>query len=101
MDVDLIAEVLAQHRTSDVSVGRPGKVVGFRYQCWPGCEWQSETFDIRDRAAAAAARKSAFRHEAEQVWEAIQHGAPEAPVADPRLLGDAPDETVPAAVEVS
>jgi hypothetical protein len=75
--VDLIVEVLAQHRTRDVSAhGDDGRqLVGFRYQC--GCGgWDGDPFDPMDDDAWLAARAAALRHEAERVAEALADGAP-------------------------
>lgn len=63
--VDLLAAVLLQHRVVDVSVGQPGRVTGFRYEC--RCPWRGSLFDIRDFDQSSSARAEAMRHVAEQV----------------------------------
>lgn len=78
--VDLIAETLAQHRTTDTSVwDEQGiRVLHWQWRCGR-CDWAGEPVrpgeDFGQRVAVA--RAVALRHEAEQVAEALRPGAPE------------------------
>lgn len=99
MDVDLIAEVLRQHRVVDAGRRVPGKsgVYEWRFEC--SCGWESDPFAPGNRAAEESAEATALMHEAEQVAEAIRLGAPEAPGADPTTINETPEHPVPAAME--
>lgn len=95
-DVDLMTEVLAQHR-----VWRNGvPSVGWVTECI--CGWRSGPQSIRD-GGWPAIRAVGSRHQAEQVAEALRHGAP--PVADagadPANHHDAPAVAVPSGEEVA
>lgn len=91
-DVDLIAEVLDQHHVSvDWFRRRDG------WAWWCSCLTDGE--DVHPDGDSA--RSAAARHQAEQIAEAIRHGAPEVPSADPGTSVDEQLQPVPAAVEVA
>jgi hypothetical protein len=106
VDVDLIQEVLTQHRVHDQAAhpapDRSGFVLDWRYFC--RCGWRSEPIPAASALEAieffGPARDEAERHQAEQIAEALRLGAPDASGSEPELASDAPDQPVPAAVEV-
>lgn len=77
MTVELIAEVLAQHQLS--TTGNNRKPTRMRL-C--SCGW-AIAYDLRNTDQAQASRRWAIQHQAEQVAEALTHGAP-------TLEGEAP-----------
>lgn len=76
---DLIAETLAWHEIELVRVRHRLRTVGWRYECsCPGGGWQTGLFFRDERNSQAMKRRAARKHVAEQVAEALRHGAPEA-----------------------
>lgn len=76
MSVEKIAEKLFWHETREVRVRNRVRTVGYRYECCCG-GWESGLHRRRELHAAAMHRHLARLHVAEQVWEALNHGAPE------------------------
>lgn len=98
MDVEVVAETLAQHEVLDVGVRTAAGFMTWRWQC--SCGWSSGAFDAFDANGQERERAASRRHVAERVMEAIRTGAPEAPVADPATFQQDSGTPVPAAEEV-